>query len=80
MITCQVSLFPLGREDYEKVVLRALEWLKSFEVEMEVTPLSTVMRGDDEEVWKALRALYEEGVREGGQVIFTVTMTNRGSR
>ncbi|KXG77989.1 hypothetical protein AN618_07970 [Fervidicola ferrireducens] len=76
MITCQVSLFPLGREDYEKVVLKVLDRLKGFNVEMELTPLSTVIRGDDEEVWKAVRDLYEEGRKEGGKVIFTVTMTN----
>ncbi|MCF6096091.1 Ykof family thiamine-binding protein [Thermovorax subterraneus] len=80
MITCQVSLFPLGREDYEKVVLKALDRLKDFDVEMELTPLSTIIRGDDEEVWKAVRALYEEGLKEGGKVIFTVTMTDRGGR
>ncbi|MCG0275421.1 MAG: Ykof family thiamine-binding protein [Thermosediminibacteraceae bacterium] len=77
MITCQVSLFPLGREDYERIVLRALDCLKSFNVEVEVTPLSTLIRGDEEEVWKAVRALYEEGVREGEKVVLTLTLTNR---
>ncbi|SHM66857.1 Uncharacterized conserved protein YqgV, UPF0045/DUF77 family [Caldanaerovirga acetigignens] len=80
MITCQVSLLPLGREDYEKVVFRVLDQLKGFNVEMELTPLSTIIRGEDEEVWKAVRALFEEGLKEGGKVIYTITMTNRGGR
>ncbi|ADL08711.1 YkoF family thiamine/hydroxymethylpyrimidine-binding protein [Thermosediminibacter oceani] len=77
MFTCQVSLFPLGREDYERVVLKSLQSLEEFDVDVDVTPLSTLIRGSEEEVWKAVRALYDAGAREGGKVVMFLTMTNR---
>lgn len=76
MISCQVSLYPLGNPEYQKVVLEALKNLNTGDMQVDVNPMSTILKGDDEEVWKAVRHLYETG-RKSGDVVMVVTLSSR---
>lgn len=76
MTSCQVSLYPLGNPAYRKVVLEALKNLKTCGIQVDVNPMSTILMGEDEEVWKAVRCLYETG-RKSGDVVMVVTLSSR---
>lgn len=76
MMSCQVSLYPLGNRDYEKIVLEAVRSLPQEGIEVDVNPMSTILRGDDEKVWEAVKSLYQTG-KSFGYMVMTMTLSNR---
>ncbi len=49
MIAIQVSLYPLGQEDIDSVLKIFWDVLKQENIDYRITPLSTVVWGEDEE-------------------------------
>ncbi|MDI3481065.1 MAG: hypothetical protein PWQ97_720 [Tepidanaerobacteraceae bacterium] len=77
MMSCQVSLYPLGTKDYEKIVLEAVKNLPQEGVEVDLTPMSTLLRGEDDKVWEAVKAIYKTG-KHFGDMAMVITVAHRG--
>ena len=60
MITCQVSYLPLSADDIYHEVSDATDIISRFDLEMEVNPLSTTIKGDLDEILKMVDSLYRE--------------------
>jgi uncharacterized protein YqgV (UPF0045/DUF77 family) len=74
-IGAQVSIYGLGGTDTSAVVTAFLEALKDRELAFEVGAMSTVVWGDEAEVWSALREGYAAATRLGAAVM-QVTFSN----
>ncbi len=77
MISCQLSLYPLGTESYDDVVSRAVEHilpLKDEGLTIEVGSMSSVVKGPDDVVWKAVRTLFDAAKDE--KVVLNTTFSN----
>lgn len=76
-ITAQVALYPTETVDADHVINQSLETaLADSEVDVAVGPVSTQISGAPEDVWRALRKLYEEAAVRGGEVAMSVTLSN----
>lgn len=79
MISCQVALYPLATEEFEKVImnsLEAIEYLQEQGLSIEVGAMSTVLRGPDQIVWQAVQDLFKEASRNGQQIVLNAQISN----
>ncbi len=74
-ISAQVSLYPLGAENIAESIASFVAVLDSRGVPYQMGDMSTVLWGDAEEVFAALRQAYE-GVAESGAAVMVVTVSN----
>lgn len=74
-ISAQVSLYPLRQERLSPAIQRALAVLKSHGLEVQAGPMSTLIWGDEEEVFGALRDAFREAAL-AGEVVMVVTFSN----
>lgn len=76
-ITAQVSLFPTETADADQVIMQSIEnTITANGLDYEVGPVSTQISGTPEDVWKALRNMYEEAAVQGGEVAMSITVSN----
>lgn len=76
-ITAQVALYPMESVDPDHVINKAIEHaVAGGELEVEVGPVSTQISGAPEDVWRALRKLYEEACVRAGEVAMSVNLSN----
>lgn len=76
-ITAQVSLYPTESVDADHVINQAIESsLANIDVDYVVGPVSTEVAGTPEDVWLALRNMYNEAVVRGGEVSMSITVSN----
>lgn len=76
MIAMQISLYPLGNKDIVPYLESFWDILKKDGIDYKVTPLSTIVYGDDEdrlyaEVLKAYRS-----VRKKSRAVMVTTLTS----
>ncbi|HBT47757.1 MAG TPA: hypothetical protein DEA73_07780 [Peptococcaceae bacterium] len=76
MLACEAALYPLGTAHYSRIIKEALAAVPVGKVELEVGSMSTVIRGEDDEVWKAVRLLFEVAAKSG-DVVMVLTVSNR---
>ncbi|WP_082725902.1 YkoF family thiamine/hydroxymethylpyrimidine-binding protein [Limnochorda pilosa] len=77
MITAQVSLYPVESDDPDEVVNLSLQGLADHGVHWQVGPVSTEIQGEPEQVWGAIRSLFDQALAQGaGEVSMVVTVTN----
>lgn len=74
-VTAQVSLYPLAQEPFEPPIDEAIEVFRSHGLDVKVGPLSTLLRGTDEEVLAAVREAFHRAA-ERGPAVMVVTLTN----
>ena len=74
-ITAQLSLYALGRTDYRSEVDTAIASLAELGLDPKVGALSTTVSGDADEIFSAIRAVFEQAARSGPSVL-TVTLAN----
>ncbi|MBC7235673.1 MAG: thiamine-binding protein [Chloroflexi bacterium] len=79
-ISAQVSFYPLGQEDFIGPIDRFIEVVAKSGLSYQVHRMSTVVSGDDEEVFRVLRQAYAEasagGSGAGGAAIMVITVSN----
>jgi len=74
-VTAQVSVYPLGQESFIPPIDEAIAALHGPGLETRVGPLSTLVSGDEEAVFAALRrALAVTAAR--GATVMVATLTN----
>jgi len=77
-ISAQLQLYPLAEEDYGAVIWQAIDLLRSYEgqgLRVEVGPMSTLIAGDADLVWRAVRELFSF-TADGRRIVLVTTMSN----
>ena len=74
-VSCQFSLYPLGKEDLGEIIYRALDELKKREITYDLGGMSTIFSGDSDEVFSCMKSIFDVAAKEGG-VVLTLTLSN----
>ncbi len=74
-LSAQVSLYPLGQSDLELAIKDLWQALDERGLEQECGAMSTLVWGDDEEVFAALQEGFRRAAERGGTVM-VVTLSN----
>jgi uncharacterized protein YqgV (UPF0045/DUF77 family) len=75
-LQCEVTILPLEVTNSDEIITDSLKTLAQYEISYEVGPLSTTLNGRAEQVWGALRQMYERATRQGGEVVMVTKVTN----
>ena len=79
MLSCQIALYPLRVSDIDKVIVDSLEVIKILEekgLNIEMGSMSTVINGEDNLVWEAIRKLFDEASKNGQQIVLSMLISN----
>ncbi|GBF10183.1 YkoF family thiamine/hydroxymethylpyrimidine-binding protein [Tepidibacillus infernus] len=79
MISCQVALYPLATKEFDQVIVEALDAVKPLKEEgltIEVGSMSTIFKGPDDLVWKAVRLLFDTAKQNGQQIVLNTQISN----
>ena len=72
-LSCQAALYPLGEKEYNAVIIQAINALSEVPgLTVEYGPMSTCFTGEEEAVFKGIRALT---CIAGQERAFTLTLT-----
>jgi uncharacterized protein YqgV (UPF0045/DUF77 family) len=74
-VSAQVSVYPLGQHDLTPAIDAAWKAFESRGVTYEAGRMSTILEGDEGEVFEALREAFVAASAEGGTVM-VVTVSN----
>ncbi len=74
-ITAQVSVYPLGQQNINPPIEQAIEMLRAVGLVVESGAMSTVIAGETDGVFAALRDVFGT-LTEQGAVVMTVTFSN----
>ncbi len=74
-ITAQVSVYPLGQRNINPPIEQAIEMLRAAGLVVESGAMSTVLAGEADGVFAALRDVFG-AMAEQGAVVMTVTFSN----
>ncbi|MEW6568374.1 MAG: cupin domain-containing protein [Chloroflexota bacterium] len=74
-VTAQVSLYALRQEHLGPSIERAIGIWRSAGLEVEPGPMSTLLVGDDAQLWPALRQAFATAARDG-EAVMSVTVSN----
>ena len=74
-ISAQVSLYPLGKEDLSPVIDGALSIFQEHDLSVNPGSMSTILTGDDDTVFTALQAAFQQAATQGS-VVMVVTLSN----
>ncbi|MCR4403163.1 MAG: Ykof family thiamine-binding protein [Firmicutes bacterium] len=76
MITAEVSLYPMETPRSDDIINASLTALAAGGLSYDVGPLSTRISGSEDEVWHALRSMFERACGHGKEVAMVVTLAN----
>lgn len=74
-ISAQISLYPLRQKDIEPGIGEAVRALRDHGLAVRVGEMSTLVWGEDRNVFAALQAAFC-GAADHGDVVMTVTLSN----
>lgn len=74
-IAAQVSIYPLRQPALSPAIDAAVQIFAEFGLEVEAGAMSTVVTGEDQAVFAALREAFAR-VTEEGEVVMVVTLSN----
>jgi uncharacterized protein YqgV (UPF0045/DUF77 family) len=74
-VTAQVSLYPLGQTEFLPPIDAVIATLQDSGLEVRVGPMSTLVAGEEDVVFAALRQAFDVASRSGGFVLVTA-LTN----
>lgn len=76
MVIAQVSLYPIETADADALINASLTELANQDLDYNVGPVSTEVRGSADDVFHALQQLFAHACRGGGEVSLVATITN----
>lgn len=83
MIKAEVSLYPVGPEEVRSLHGLSAQFLDEHGLDYDFhrgnTSLNTTISGHPDEVWSALRHLFQENLAQGHDVVMVTTMTYWGT-
>lgn len=74
-LTAQVSLYPLRQEHLSPAINAALAIWRDRGLDVHPGPMSTLIAGNEETVWDALRAAFAAAAANG-ETVMVVTVSN----
>lgn len=74
-ISAQVSIYPLRQSHLAPAIDRTLEGFRRRGLEVTTGAMSTVIAGDDETLFTALKEAFQQGTAES-ELVMTVTLSN----
>lgn len=79
MIKAQVSLYPDSQEEVRSLSGLNTQFLNEhgldYDFRQSTTSLDTTITGGADEVWTALRHLFQENCRQGHDIVMVTTLT-----
>lgn len=82
MLKAQVSLYPVDQDGLENLTGLPTKFLAEHALDYDFrqsrTSLDTTITGSEDEVWHALRQLFQENCRQGRDVVMVTTLTTYG--
>lgn len=79
MIKAEVSLYPAGQEEVVSLTGLSARFLDEHGLDYDsyvgFTSLNTTMTGNADEIWSALRYLFQENLNRGHDVVMVTTLT-----
>lgn len=76
MITAQISLYPIESTDADMVINSSLKELQFQDLDFSVGPISTAIKGEKDEVFQAIRMMFDRACQDGGEVSLVATISN----
>lgn len=76
MISAQISLYPIEATDADAVINSSLQELQFQDLDFSVGPMSTEIKGDTDEVFQAIRRLFDRACSTAGEVSLVITISN----
>jgi uncharacterized protein YqgV (UPF0045/DUF77 family) len=76
MIHAEVAIYPQKTTNASQVINNSIMSLKDQNVDYKVGSINTHFHGTDDEVFKALRAMFEKAQSQGVEVSMVTTITN----
>jgi len=74
-ISVQISVYPLGTSDLMPGIGALLQVLRKHGVKYEFGPMSTVIHGEQDAVWRAVQEGWAAASAQG-QTVMTMTVSN----
>ena len=74
-ISVQFSVYPLRQERLSLAIEEAVSVLKDHGLTVQMGPMSSVVLGEEEQVFSALKEAFAKSA-EGGQVVWVLTLSN----
>jgi len=74
-IHAEVALYPLKTSNATEVINHSINTLQNRSITYNVGSMDTHIQGNDEEVWRSLRDLFDEAKKQG-EVSMVITVTN----
>jgi uncharacterized protein YqgV (UPF0045/DUF77 family) len=74
-ISAQVSVYPLRQASLSPAIEAALTVFRSHKLEVQPGVMSTMISGDDDEVFASLKETFQQAARFG-DVVMNVTLSN----
>lgn len=79
MIRAEVSLYPVGQEEVQSLAGLSTKFLDEhgldYDFHHSTSSFNTTISGSEDEVWTALRHLFQENQRQGHDVVMVTTLT-----
>jgi uncharacterized protein YqgV (UPF0045/DUF77 family) len=76
MIQCQISLYPLGNDDFKKFAETCMETLNHPGISYTISSMSTHIVGDVISVFAAVEDLYKKALAKSQNIVMTVTYSS----
>lgn len=80
MIKAEVSLYPVGHEEARSIAGLSTQFLDEHGLDYDFhhsnTSLNTTITGSEDEVWTALRHLFQKNQNQGHDVVMVTTITH----
>lgn len=74
-VTAEISFFPIQSEDYKTDINKAIEIIRSFNLEYKIGLLSTTVRGDQTIIFKIVYKIFSS-LDETGKFVLSVKYSN----
>lgn len=74
-VTVQLSVYPLRQQQLTPAIERAVEAFRRRGLQVEAGPMSTIVAGEDDDVFAALQEAYQAAAAQG-HVVMVATFSN----
>jgi uncharacterized protein YqgV (UPF0045/DUF77 family) len=74
-VAAQVSIYPLRQSHFTPAIGKALDIFRAKGLNVEMGAMSTIVSGEDEPMFAALKEVYES-LAEKGELVMIVTLSN----
>ncbi len=76
MIQCQISAYPLGTENFKSIINECIKSLNDVPVSYTVTTMSTLIKGEKDQVFLAVKTLFDKTMELHPDLVLIATYTS----